>query len=93
MGLAPSLQLHPHRGTRGHAVLGGIALAEVPLQGDVEVTAEYVPHRVFHVIGVDCVASGTGAIEDIADPELDGESLDVFGNACVPQHLGEATDR
>ena len=60
--------------------MGGIHLAEVPLDSEEDITSHDQTIGVFLVVGSDRVGQVPGLVEDVIDLDAEIECLDVLGN-------------
>ena len=67
--------------------LGGVELAEIPLEGDEEVAAQLVVHRILDIVVGRDMPRGTRAVENIVHVEADGELFDAAVHTEIPQQV------
>ena len=68
--------------------MGGVHLAEVPLESEEYVPSHYQAVRIFFVVGRDRVGEVSRLVQDIVHCQAEVEGSDVLGDLCVPPHLG-----
>ena len=82
------LEHHIPGGVLGALVMGGVHLAEIPLDAEQDVPAHDQPVGILHIVGGHRVSQAPGLVQDVVGLDTQVEGADVLGNLRVPLPFG-----